>query len=237
MFKIGDVAPDIAAMVEALEAHKLTCTSAECDRCGKSPKVERSPADVAAMFATMQRDEYAKLALASLPTDFDAARLDATWLAKLVGAQAIAQASQNLAAARVVFVGPSGAGKTSLAIAMFRAAIEAEQPSAYRRCTHLYVSAFKLAKARACHPLGEGEAPLVAQALRSSVLLLDEVGGEDPRHASAVAEVIYERHAEGMPTWVTTGTDPEKLAARYGGGIGRRMFEGATVMRLVGRSR
>lgn len=236
MFKIGDVAPDIAAMVAELEAHKAACEAAECERCGRR-SVALSAAQFKAILDKGQRDEWAKLSLASLPTDFDAAALDAPWLAKLVGAQAIATAHQNLATPRLVFVGPSGSGKTSLAIAMFRAALDAEPARDYRRSGHLYVSAYKLAKARACHPLGEGEAPLVAQALRAPVLLLDEVGGEDPRHASAVAEVIYERHAEGMPTWVTTGTDPEKLAARYGGGIGRRMFEGATVFRLVGRTR
>ncbi len=235
MFKFNEIAPNIAAYVEAYERHKAECTAEVCHECGKRPQVD--PAVSVRALLEAHRQEWAKLSLASLPDDFDAATLDAAWLTELVGAQAIDRARKALAERRLAFVGPSGSGKTSLAIAMFRAALDAEQPRDYRRSGHLYVSAYKLAKARAMHPLGEGEAPLVQQSLAAPVLLLDEVGGEDPRHASAVAEVIYERHADGRPTWVTTGTDPDKLAARYGGGIARRMFEGATVFRLVGRAR
>lgn len=239
MFKFEDVAPNIAAQIAAQEQeqenHRASCSDDVCARCGKGPRLTAD--DHRRIMAESQRREWAKLALASLPVDFDAATLDATWLAKLVGAQAIAQARSSLAERRVVFVGPAGSGKTSLAIAMFKAALDAEQPRESRRAGHLYVSAYRLAKARAMHPLGEGEAPLVSQALSAPVLLLDEVGGEDVRHASAVAEVIYERHADGRTTWITTGADPEKLATRYGGGIARRIFEGATVFRLVGRTR
>jgi hypothetical protein len=96
----------------------------------------------------------------------------------------------------------------------------------------MYVTAFRLAKARASHPLGEGEAPLVAKALAASLLVVDELGGEDDRHGTAVREVLHERHAENLPTWVTTGVGPREIAARYDGGIARRLFEGAEVFRM-----
>jgi hypothetical protein len=46
-------------------------------------------------------------------------------------------------------------------------------------------------------------------------------------HASAVAEVLYRRHAHHLVTIITTPLNPEKAALRYGDHIGRRTFEAA----------
>lgn len=233
MFKFEDLTPAMNAMMAEKqaeqEAHERDCTAEVCERCCKVkpiPEAERLAAGRAA---------FARPVEESIPAAFAQATFDAEWLRRLVGARAVADAMQALGAARVAFIGPPGSGKTSLAIAMLRAAVAAEPASTWRTSGARYVSAHRLAKARAMHPLGDGEAPLVSTALRAPLLVLDELGGEDTRYASAVAEVIYERHADDLPTWVTTGVTPERLAERYGGGIARRLFEGAQVFRLTGR--
>lgn len=231
MFKFDEVAPDIAAKMAEWESHRATCTEAVCGVCGKIP-----PAKV----PTPEEREAAALefwsarAFETLPKAFAGATLDASWLGKLVGAEAVQRARAALDDNRVAFVGPPGSGKTSLAVAMFRALVAETVPITpmFRTARHRYVSAHALAKARAAHKLGDGDAPLVESSMTAPLLLIDELGGEDARYGSAVAEVLYERHAEGLPTWVTTGVDPQAIAQRYGGGIARRVFEGATVFRL-----
>jgi DNA replication protein DnaC len=159
----------------------------------------------------------------------------ADWLARLVGPTAMEMARAADGSRSAVLVGPPGSGKTSLAVAMFRAVIERAADEQVHLLSHRATSAHALAKARAFHPLGEGEAPAVLAALEADLLLLDELGGEDSRYASAVTEVIYERHAQMRPTWITTGVDPKSVANRYGGGIARRVFEDATLLQLGGR--
>lgn len=214
------------------------CERAPCPSCGK-PSVmpatwvtgQRCP-ECSAKRARAQR---MRPALASVPEKFAGLTLDAPWLAKLVGATAMAEARAVDGGSSIVLVGPPGAGKTTLAVAMFRAVIEAAATEATTPLTHRMFSAHSLAKARAFHPLGEGEAPAVLAALNADLLVLDELGGEDARYASAVTEVIYERHAQMRPTWITTGVDPKAIANRYGGGIARRVFEDAKVFRLGGQ--
>jgi hypothetical protein len=231
MLRFSEIAPDINARFEAWKKHNATCTGEACDECRRYPRATvLSPEDVAAH----RRAAWAKPALSTVPPAFDDARLTSPWLVRLVGEGVVARARGSLTAPRVVMLGEAGSGKTSLVVAMFRAVLDAEEP--HGRAGHRYVSAHALAKARAGHPLGHGEAPLVEAAIRAPLLVLDELGGEDARHASAVTEVIYERHAAGATTWVTTGVTAKELAARYGGGVVRRVFEGATKFALTRRA-
>jgi DNA replication protein DnaC len=226
MFKLSEIAPAIAAELEAHEKamaeHRETCREHVCMKCGRvPPRPERVPVT----FEDFDRS----YALDTVPEAFRCAALDSDWLAKLVGGEDIERAAQAIGAKRAAFIGPPGAGKTSLAAAMFRAAVAQAKGRVVRG--YRWCSSHALAKARATSGLGE-EAPLVEKALMSPLLVIDELGGEDPRHASAVAEVLYERHAENRATWVTTGVSPKAIADRYGGGIARRVFEGAEVFRL-----
>lgn len=185
------------------------------------------------------RDAYLRAAqeqaLGRVPAAYEGAELDAGWLVDLVGQGNIDRARVALSSPRVAFVGPPGAGKSTLAAAMFRAAARAERRQE-RVSRFRWVSAHALAKARAEFGLGAGEAPLVEAAVAAPLVVIDELGGEDARYASAVAEVIYERHAEARATWITLGVGPKEVATRYGGGIARRVFEGSTVFKLARRT-
>lgn len=202
------------------------------------PDVARSVADGedrAARQRAAMLSIVLKETLRLVPPAYAAAELDASWLVELVGVDITARAKQSLGERAGAMLGMPGTGKSSLAAAVFKAAARAE-PDSRRLHRFVWVSSHKLAKARAIQPLGEGEAPDVESALSSSMLVLDELGGEDPRYASAVAEVLYERYERQLPTWVTTGVDSKAIASRYGGGIARRVFENAAVFRLGKRT-
>lgn len=253
---LGSMLEDVKRLADERAEHEANCTAERCTRCERAPcPACKAPSSIsrfggeAIHCAPCDRKRAirrkAAPALASIPEKFSAVTLDAPWLAKLVGSTAMDDARATDGGSSAVLVGPPGSGKTSLAIAMFRAVVEAAAtqgplplPDLARRgdgLSHRVISAHSLAKARAFHPLGEGEAPAVMAALNADLLLLDELGGEDARYASAVTEVIYERHAAMRPTWITTGVDPKAVASRYGGGIARRVFEDARVFQLGAR--
>jgi hypothetical protein len=88
--------------------------------------------------------------------------------------------------------------------------------------------------ARQGHRLGGGEPPELADAKRASVRVVDEFGRDDRRN-SDVCKLVHEREAEQRLTIVTTWMNQAEVASNYDGGIARRLFEGALVIRLGAR--
>jgi DNA replication protein DnaC len=226
---VGPMRQRWAEDAAAREAHRATCTADACEVCGRwrclvcGAAIVDGPERACATCEASTRQARVRDAVReSLPAAHRDATLEVAWLRALVGDDAIARARTATTSAQVLLVGPAGTGKTSLAAAMFQARLEP------RAC---WCSAFELARARASARLGE-EAPLVAAALRAPLLVVDELGAEEHRPGSAVVEVIYERHAEQRPTWVTTGMTSASLSARYGGGILRRVTERAEIFQL-----
>lgn len=144
---------------------------------------------------------------------------------------AVEQARQSLDAPGVTFLGPTSAGKTTLACAAMADWIMAKGGTPY------FVPCRKLAAARAAHSLGEGEPDIVERALAADLLILDDLGVGDDVHRSAVGDVIDERYDRMRVTWVTTGFEATDISAKYGAGRARRVFEDPVVVIRCGALR
>lgn len=193
-------------------------------------RIGTQPTEPAAALEALGPDPIEAARVAALerqiPKAFRWARSAAPELAVLLGQPVANLVARMLSAPRVVIVGPSSAGKTSLACAALRACLEARDRDVG------FISAFRLSTARMRAPLGH-EAPDVVRALEVRRLFLDELGGELGTPTSAVAEVIYDRHLEGMWSCITTPFEHEEIHRRYGEGIARRVFgDRALVVRL-----
>lgn len=147
------------------------------------------------------------------------------------GDELVARARQALDAGvrRAVFVGAAGAGKTSLAIAMMRAWMLKNRQGGH------FAHAHRLGSARMKHRFGQGEADEVQAAIEAPLCLIDDLKDERLTSPTAIYDVIQERHADGLPTFVTTGLGLDEVSARdrvieiYGDGTARRIFEGARI--------
>jgi DNA replication protein DnaC len=136
----------------------------------------------------------------------------------------------------LLFIGPSGSGKTSLAVAMLDAWVRVAPKE---RARAMYVEAAWLSRARARHRLGE-ESPLVEACISAPLLVLDDLGSEREDRDGCITDVVYRRHNDDRPIWITCGMakDPtleafgELLARRYDGGFVRRVLESGKVVRL-----
>jgi DNA replication protein DnaC len=130
----------------------------------------------------------------------------------------------------VLLYGAASAGKTSLAVACVRRWVaEYARPAGF-------FHAYALGVARIQHPAGHGEPEIVHRAMHAPMVLVDDLGSEREMSGSAVPDVMFTRHAEDRPLWVTTGLTRDQLVVRYGTGIVRRLFERAKVINLGGTS-
>jgi len=160
-----------------------------------------------------------------LPKAFRWASLDAPELAERVQSRtAIEAARAASSASRVALLGFMGSGKTSLAIAIGRAAM------ASRDVNGMFATSLALDKARRETAIGRGDPEIIARAIEVPVLVLDELGAEE-QASTALALVIHERHAAGRQTIVTLAQPSEVIRRMYSDGIVRRIYEGALVIR------
>src|SRR5690606_9469681 len=124
-----------------------------------------------------------------------------------------------------------GAGKTTwcalvvLAYAAWSTSEDSDPLSddGNRLAQFAWTTGHALVRARREHGLGDGDAPLIAQAMRASVLVVDELGAEP---ASEVPfEVVDWRYASGLPTLITSGLTSTGFRERYGDALWRRLTE------------
>ena len=190
------------------------------------PPVHEEPEGTAAARGVEGRQVALGALERTIPESYRWARFSAPELRDRIPAPAIARAQDAWRDDRVCLMGAARAGKTSLAVAMARRRVSESAR------TGVFVHAYKLGVARILHPAGRGEPELVELAMRTPLLLLDDLGGERDHATSAIPDVLVERHAEGRPTWVTTGLTREQLVKRYGQGIVARVFERGTLVRV-----
>jgi hypothetical protein len=176
------------------------------------------------------RPERRKEALAALertiPPAYRWASFSAPELPLRVPASSIGVGQSSWREPRICVMGICRAGKTSLAVAMLRQWVRSSERAA------AFLHAYRLGVARIQHPAGHGEPEIVELAMRAPLVLLDDLGSERDHALSAVPDVIFERHAENRPTWVTTGLTRDQLVKRYGPGVVARIFERAKLIRV-----
>jgi len=165
---------------------------------------------------------------ASIPAEWRWATLEAPDLpGRVQPPSAVEAARRAVAAPRIAILGPSGAGKTSLAVALLRARSSRQSGAAK------FFHAFELGLARSRHRLGDGEAALVEDAMTIPIALLDSVGQDDsPRGIEAVRDVVLKRFADSKATIVTIDLSMDQVTSKFGDGFARRVLERATVIRL-----
>jgi hypothetical protein len=211
-----------------------------CERCGVSIGRNAWACDacIRQHLADLRSQKLAP-ARSSVPERHRTARFGTRALGEYVRAsESVLRGAMQLCSQRVVFIfGPAGAGKTSLACAMLHEVIEA---GANLRCSAevlerargaRFAECYELSMARAKHALGRDTPPELADALRASVLVLDELGREDGRNRDVEA-VVSRRYRDSLPTFVTTWMTPDEIRNRYDEGIYRRLCEGAAVISL-----
>jgi DNA replication protein DnaC len=137
----------------------------------------------------------------------------------------------------VLAAGPTGCGKTTaithrawrLGEGRLEAFLATPTDLAARRAFLeiaglMYVKASALARAMSEHRLGSGAEPeLVKRAVESRVLVIDELGPEEPRHSGAMFDIVDRRSEERLSTVVTSGQTIEALVTRYGTGLIKRL--------------
>lgn len=210
------------ARIAALEASPFACgacgekllsADADCFVCQRLERERREHRDL----------DQRRMSFARIPPRYAWATFDAPELAARVRDRRAVLAARALTVGRtdrIVLVGNAGSGKTSLACCILRTLMA-------RGVASRFVTAGDLAVARRHAALGL-EAPEVDRALDAEVLLIDDLGENDPITAhSAVGHVIHTRHARELATVITTARTSDELDAKYGSGITRRMFEGA----------
>lgn len=167
--------------------------------------------------------ETLQRSLGTIPAEFQWARtLDAPDLATRTDPRALARVRAADPHVMTIFGGPSRAGKTSLATALFASRLyPARWPDGlWAPAARLILEAVRETK------LGE-DSPGLARARRAEVLLLDDLGEELEIENSRglISDLIGSRHREHKTTIVTTGFPVNVLASRYGEGIRERLTE------------
>ena len=129
----------------------------------------------------------------------------------------------------LTLAGPTGAGKTTAAVALMRAYVEqaaAPETSKDRfnkAAGARFVHADALSSEAMEHPKGRGTPPVFEEAMRASVLVVDDVG-VPTQHMETINKLIKGRGFEGKQTVITTPRTLSQISGSHGADIARLMF-------------
>lgn len=252
---LTSVVPNIIAEMQRKQAeaeeHAASCTARPCERCERY--VCRCGAHVdghdrcpmcSARDAVAHRIQPTRDSVPLGFADLDGATTQTLSARVALDPERIGKAIQSPPTRNLLLMGPTRAGKTTLAVAMLFAWVRAEP----RRRGALFVASRDLAKARSRYRLGDGEAPLVERMLAAPLVLLDDLGQEANDRDGCISDIVYGRYDTRRPTWITSGIDlpsgteddqlrgfAAALASRYDGGFVRRILEAGKPIRLGAR--
>lgn len=126
-----------------------------------------------------------------------------------------------------LWLGATGVGKSTAAAWLFRRLVYQGVTGggvAWESAARMeWFKATDLANARREHPLGQGEAPEVREAVSASLLFLDDLGWE--RDTAVVCDVLAVRYESGLPTIATSGKTRDELSAYYGAAVIRKLLQ------------
>lgn len=207
-----------------------------CDPCARA-SAERAELEARAHRARAhwaRVEQLARRALMGAP-DWDHARIGGDVFRNLHPKMQAFGRRYSRSVGSVAIFGPSGCGKTTAVLAALRRlgdeAIAAERrrrspdpsPELSWLAGAMWTSGHALAKARKQHRLGEGEAPLIVEAMEATLLTIDEVGYEPV--CEAFFEVVDARYTQRLPTIVTSGLTSAAFRERYGDACYRRLTD------------
>lgn len=125
-----------------------------------------------------------------------------------------------------VLAGPTGCGKTTAAAVLVRRALNDFEQSLGKRCACaielVWTNAVEIAVAERRHALGAGEPELLGRARTCGLLVLDDVGLEDP---GAIFPILSFRYDHCRATIATSGLDRERLRKHLSAAGVRRLVE------------
>lgn len=187
-------------------------------RCGKCTEA-----------SARQRTVESVIGRSNIPARYDATIGSRELAERVRDGHAIALARQWSGVDRLVLVGESGVGKTTLAAALLRHRVTLDE----RVTSALFVDAVELASVRRRASFGR-ETELERAALETRLLVLDDLGQEGKGGTEAVASIVFQRHARRRPMILTTWMSGTQLAELYGAGVARRIcLDGARVIAMT----
>ena len=214
------------------ERHGVAVGQYRCDICGKAfPWAEQCDCKEAAFRRQCRESQLADLR-ASIPAGWRWASLDNPEWSKIRksfprGDKVARIWTQKTGS--VLLAGPTGIGKTAVARALVRRlgkeAVEQDNPPVPLGFVERieFMSMHDIACARRNSPLG-AEAPMIVDAFRASLLVVDEVGFEQAQ-PGLFFEILNKRYDAGAPTIVTTGLTIDDFRKRYGAAALRRITD------------
>lgn len=214
-----------------------------CYECGAPTKVWRELCPACKVLR--RRDDRAlrlTAARSSLPDGMQDIRIE-NLVTRVVPELFEAAMNWKMADGNLLLIGPTGSGKTTLSVAMMNRILDVAQNTQLRGEEYealmefaeemRFFSAAELASARRNWPLGEGDPPVIEEAKRASLLVLDELGYETQTQDTAIPEIVdYRYSARGKLTIATSGRPVEELNRRYGEATPRKLLSGGRAVSL-----